>query len=144
MSRLGQFAKRYEQVQRGLQDQAERQLALHRQSERSLRDSQSELRQQKQQLQTRMATLRTGQDWQVAWHQLQLIELQEQELEEALRSCQRQIEESTAEVRKSYQEAERWDTLATREATKERVEQDRKAIQIGDDLAVGSHGRAAP
>lgn len=144
MSQLGQFAKRYEQVQRGLQDMAERQLAVHRRSESSVYEEMQRLSGQKNLLQTELRAGKTGLAWQETWQQLQVLEVRELELERELQACRERIELAQSEVRRTYQEAERFNTLATRETNRERFEQERQAIQLGDDLAVQGYGRGTP
>ncbi len=144
MSRLGNFAERYEQVQRGLQDLAERRLAVDRQSEASVLAQLQDLAERKIRLQSGLSRLRTGSEWKNAWDQLRLLEAQEAELLAVLRDCQERIGEAAREVRKRYQETERWGTLKTSEATRERLLTDKKSLQVSDDLAVQAHRRNAP
>lgn len=144
MSRLGNFAGRYEQVQRGLQDLAERRLAVDRQSEGTVLAQLRDLAARKLRLQCGLSGLRTGSAWKNAWDQLRLLEAQEAELRAVLGDCQERIGEDALEVRRRYLETERWGTLRTSEATRERLLTDKKSLQVSDDLAVQAHRRNAP
>jgi flagellar biosynthesis chaperone FliJ len=141
MSGLGNFAKRYEQVQQGLQELAERRLAVGRQSEASVMVQLQELAQRKLSVHSDFSRFRTGSEWRLAWEQLRLLEAKEAQLHAVLEECQERIGEATAEVRLRYQETERWRTLKASEATRERSAEEKKSLQASDDLAVQAHGR---
>lgn len=138
MSRLGQFAVRYEKLQRGLQSQAELELSRAVAEEQQIETQLQAIRVQFESAQRKLREGRTGQDWLYEFNQLQALEAKAQTLYTQQVNAMTRVSECESEVRRIYTEAERWEDVGEKELKRdldraqktESIEADERAVQL--------------
>lgn len=143
MSRLGEFAVRYEKLQRGLQSQAELKLSQAVSEQRYIEMELTSVVSQYEAAQTRIREGKSGRDWLYEYQQLQVLDMQIQSLVAKKSEAARFAAQCESEVKRVYTEAERWEDVGEKELQRDVQEQLRVESLEADERVVQLFGRAA-
>lgn len=141
MSKIGVFAARYEHLQRGLLDVAQRRLNEAQAVLRACEEQLVQCTAQRVALRVAIATAREG--WRIRdlSEQSSVASIVEMRAEEAVAAALTGAAECLANVRQLHQDAERWATVVEQEADRTRIETQRVDVSAADEWAVLAHGR---